>query len=197
MTYDSDTGLGWLDTTVTDRVTYNEMMDELENNPLLANYRMATFAEYDDMLSRMIPSIYTATSFYGGNLGAPIVDTSEASAFRQYFGNSSKQVIFGNISDGVTHRYVGSNSWNAGQVAYSEIYITPGGIALDPDSTFANSADQVHGWHLVSTGTVDLESGEFFSAADVNAPDMALGGLALFGLVLRRRKSRKGNDSEI
>lgn len=193
ITYDTDTGLGWLDVSMTDFMTYNELMTAVGTDESLSKYRMATYEEYENMLSKMVPSVYTADYFYQNKLSRPQIVASEGYAYRDFFGNLSHQIVFGQVSNGSTLRWFASNSSTGGIVSYSDIYKYSEGYALNPDNVdipdfTSRKSYQVRGWHLVSTGTVDLESGEFFSAADVNAPVMALGGLALFGLALRRRK---------
>tara|TARA_Y100001956_G_scaffold21662_1_gene21218 strand:- start:5025 stop:5717 length:693 start_codon:yes stop_codon:yes gene_type:complete len=185
ITYDTQTGLGWLDVEFTDKISYNTMLDRLENDDAYEHYRLVTYAEYEDMINKLFPSLFTATSFYQGNKASPIVDTTESALFRELFGNG-KQVDMGKASDGETLRWAGSNSWNSGQVAYTEYYTSPGGASLDSNKTYGNSTS-VNGWFLVSTGEVNLSDGTF-NAKDVPVPLLGFAGLGLLAMGIRRRQ---------
>jgi len=185
ITYDTQTGLGWLDVEFTDKISYNTMLDRLENDDAYKNYRLVTYAEYEDMINKLFPSLFTATSFYQGGKAAPIVDTTESALFRELFGNG-KQVDMGKTSDGETLRWAGSNSWNIGQVAYTDYYSYPDGYKLKPDTTYGNSMS-VEGWFLVSAGEVNLSDGTF-NAKAVPVPLLGFAGFGLLAMGIRRRK---------
>lgn len=185
ITYDTQTGLGWLDVEFTDKISYNTMLERLENDDAYKYYRLVTYSEYEDMINKLFPSLFTATKFYQGAKSSPIVDTTESKLFRDLFGNS-KQVDMGKTSDGQTIRWAGSNSWHVGEVAYTEYYNDPEGASLDSNKTYGNSTS-VNGWFLVSTGEVNLSSGTF-NAKDVPVPLLGFAGLGLLAMGIRRRQ---------
>lgn len=185
ITYDTQTGLGWLDLAHTSTLSYDLVKERLETNANYEHFRLVSYAEYEDMINKVFPSLFTATSFYQGQNSSPIVNTDESRVFRQLFGNGT-QVIMGRASDGETVRWAASNSWNVGQVAYTDYYRYPDGYTLDPSQRYGNSTS-LQGWFLVSTGDVNLQSGTF-NAKDVPAPILGMAGLGLLALGLRRRQ---------
>lgn len=181
---------GWLDVSVTYRVTYNELSTLLESDPSFSNYRMASYDEYNDMLNKVIPSVFTATSFYQGRPSRPEVAPNEGKQFRTLFGNSNQQVIFGRVSDGITEKWMASNSWGGGRVSYSDIYSEPNGRALRPDATdIVDYGTKDTGWFLVANGEGDMDSAYFrASPANVNVPAVGIGMAGLLMVSWRRRK---------
>lgn len=183
--YDTTSDLGWLELSATDEISYTTLMERLDSDANFTNFRLASYDEYDAMISDVFPSLFTASEFYQGNSFSPLVIKQEGLHFRNLFGDGT-QVIMGKTSDGDTYKWAGSNRWNSGYVAYTDFYGAPDGASLDKNETFDN-ASQLSGWFLVSTGTVDLTTGAF-KASDVPAPFMAFAGLGLLALGLRRKK---------
>jgi hypothetical protein len=185
ITYDTNSGLGWLDLVITDKISYNTLMERLDSNAAYSNFRLASYDEYNAMLNDVFPSLFTANQFYLGRDSSPKVNIEEGLSFRTLFGNGT-QVIMGKTSDGTTLKWAGSNSWSTGYIGYTDIYSDPQGRALDESRTHGASSQEA-GWFLVSTGTANLTTGTFI-ASDVPTPFMAFAGLGLLALGMRRKK---------
>ena len=159
--------------------------ERLDSDATYSNFRLASYDEYNAMLSNVFPSIFTAEEFYLGRKSSPLVNIDEGRYFRLLFGDQS-QIIMGKTSDGITMKWAGSNSWSTGRVGYTDIYSHPEGSLLNDNEIYGTYL-QTAGWFLVSTGTANLTSGTF-EAADVPTPFIALTGLGLLALGLRRKK---------
>ena len=88
---DSNSGLVWIDFGQTNKLSYNEVVAELEDGGLFSAWRLPTAQEVHGMWSGSIASLYNATSNY---LSAPEFDQQVFGADRSYKLNSPFESLF-------------------------------------------------------------------------------------------------------
>lgn len=202
ISFDTDTGLEWLDLSQTKNLSVNEILQKIESGEF-KGFRLATSREVDDMLSKLMPSIFTTTSFYINDTSSPIVDINEAAEFRDLFGSSGGTGTYGLVytpeyNDQNAVRLVGSNRWSKGDVAYyrsfgEDIYFDDTGLALDMDHKRSD-----YGIYLVSTGGAtwgslnNEEISGIQNAINASSP-FSLGFLLLGALSFISRKKNRAN----
>ena len=200
VTFDSNTGLEWIDLTETSGHTIESITPLLSST--LSGFRVATQTEVEEMLSSIMPSILSPTSYWAArNPVSPIVDADEALDFRTYFMNSNTS-LFGAFSlddvsaDGYEAGILGSNTAYSGHIAYYDFTLMESDYAAGKYwGTTYNSRSSVY---LVSEGGYTYSSlndpaVKAAQAANSNPVPSPLGfsALALAMAGLARRKQAK------
>lgn len=178
ITYDTETRLGWLDLKYTAGKSYNDVLSLLDTQ--YEGYSLATKDELYGIMNKVFPSLYTATNFYQGSLGAPIVDTTESALFRSLFGDGMGRTYGNTVHDDKIY-VASSNTWNVGQVAYTNHYTE--NYSFDPNYRHGET-----GWYLVSKGALNISSETGEAKFVQTVPVAGTLGLILLGFAGLRRK---------
>jgi len=203
ITFDTETGLEWLNLSQTLNNSINTITPLLQSE--FAGFAVADKAQIDVMVNTVMPSIFTTEEYYLGrdgsdsNAASPIVDTAESAAFRTFFRdvNSYTYGAFSHDEDETgqyTAGLLGNNTWGNGQVAYYDLRMTDDHYAM---GHFWGSGYNKHsGVYLVSQGgysysslnDAEMQSIQANALANVPVPvGMGVMALALAGVTARRK----------
>ena len=201
---DTSTGIEWLNITLTRSYTINTITPLLDSD--FKGFRVATKEEVDQMVQNILPSLFTSDTYYAGRDGSTssatsiVVDEDEARNFRETFAAHGDDYAYGaflneNSEDPLYNAgFMGSNPWDAGQVAYYDLRLTK------DDDAFA----KFHSALYNGRGSVFLVSGGGESYSSLNDSEyrkvqegalsvpspLSVGAfsMVLLGLTLRRKK---------
>lgn len=204
-TLDTETGIEWLDLTLTKGMSINAVLNSIANGSL-KGWRLPTASEVENLMRASLPT-FTFTYMY--NSGVPYyADTGSGAktrivdSWRNMFGKTSQHQSYG-------FYLKGSAVCNAGALSDGVSYFTvlsactPGDLSSSP---YLNQGSSAHGMWLVSDGGLTLSSinDPMLNINNPNAPanqvpevpadvpvhaGFGLLGLLLMAFGLRRRNS--------
>ncbi|MEC5385197.1 PEP-CTERM sorting domain-containing protein [Uliginosibacterium sp. H3] len=175
ITYDSATGIEWLDLTLSTNKSYNFVSSQFGSGGMYEGFRYATHAELNQLELDFGFTLINSTTYVTGN-GVPAYN------FLSMLGNTRPQT---NGS---------ANPFTDGLVSGAEVMVV-GGVCYVDGRCDGSASDQGHAFSRGTYGTsyASNDVGSFLvRAGDVPEPgSLALSGIALAGLFAARRKKKQ------
>ena len=152
ITLDTDTGLGWLDLTETNGLSYNYVSSQLNMGGNFEGFRFASLLEFQDLFNKFgLPSEYT---YYKANPIHPGIDT-----YRTFMGDIFYEVSPNTITGGFGIISEGSSLDNNYRLGAYYTYTGFTEITPTPINTIDSNSYQIEtGSFLVRTSTVPIPS---------------------------------------
>lgn len=206
ITFDTSTGLEWLDLSQTLNHTINSITPYLDTR--YEGFEVAHKSQIDQMVLSVMPTIFTADTFHldrdgsGSDANSPLIAPEEGLRFRTLFRNAGSHTSGAFLhnepnASGYTAGLLGSNPWVNGNVAYYDLRLDNDDYAM---SRFFGTNYHGHsGVYLVSSGGYsysslndeEMKQIQSQNFGDVSAPlGMGVGVLAMMvaGSLSRRKE---------